>query len=105
MGIIYNQTLNKQSLLQGHVNKITCTTVAGEFVCTGDEGPGSMVCVWSNETVGDEDVNKEREWIPIKTMFDPHKDGVKCVRFSADRRFLITLGNGTLNWNISWYLF
>ncbi|XP_067673834.1 cilia- and flagella-associated protein 251-like isoform X2 [Haliotis asinina] len=83
VGVLYDFHNNKQHILQGHANPITCTCVSEDkrWLVTGDKGSDSMVIVWDTYT-----------GIPIQTMFDPNPEGgVVAVALTPDARYLATL--------------
>ncbi|XP_064612327.1 cilia- and flagella-associated protein 251-like isoform X2 [Liolophura sinensis] len=84
-GIIYDFISNKQYLLQGHANAITCTCVSEDkkWLATSDKGEGSMVIVWDTHTN-----------TPVQTLFEPAVSGVVCISMTRDARYLATLSAG-----------
>ncbi|ETW03271.1 hypothetical protein H310_04779, partial [Aphanomyces invadans] len=85
-GVIYNYANRTQKLLQGHCNPISCCTVSEDkrWIVTADKGQDSMLVVW-DATTGN----------PIKTIFNPHVDGVQCLDLSPDAMFIVTLSIAT----------
>ncbi|RHY53309.1 hypothetical protein DYB26_001921 [Aphanomyces astaci] len=81
-GVIYNYANRTQKLLQGHCNPISCCAVSEDkrWIVTADRGQDSMLVVW-DATTGN----------PIKTIFNPHSDGVQCLDMSPDAMFIVTL--------------
>ena len=49
-GVLLDCETNRQCLLQGHSNAITCTAVSGDrrWLVTADSGRGSMLTVWDS---------------------------------------------------------
>ncbi|XP_071110877.1 cilia- and flagella-associated protein 251-like [Haliotis cracherodii] len=83
VGVLYDFHNNKQHILQGHANPITCTCVSEDkrWLVTGDKGSDSMVIIWDTYT-----------GIPIQTLFDPNPEGgVVAVALTPDARYLTTL--------------
>ena len=86
-GVIYDYENRTQRLLQGHCNKITSCTFCPErnIIVTADKGPSSLLVVW-NVTQG----------TPIKTIFDPHPNGVECLDITEDGQEIATLSKEDL---------
>ncbi|KAH9123553.1 hypothetical protein AeMF1_005476 [Aphanomyces euteiches] len=84
-GVIYDYANRTQKLLQGHCNPISCCAVSEDkrWIVTADRGQDSMLVVWDATTAN-----------PIKTIFNPHLDGVQCVDISPDAMFIVTLSVG-----------
>lgn len=85
VGILYDFNSNRQHILQGHSNPITCTCVSEDkrWLVTGDKGKDSMVIVWDTYT-----------GVPIQTIFDTtgsDEGGVVAVGMTPDARYLATL--------------
>lgn len=85
VGILYDFNSNRQHILQGHANPITCTCVSEDkrWLVTGDRGKDSMVIVWDTYT-----------GVPIQTIFDTtgsDEGGVVAVGMTPDARYLATL--------------
>ncbi|KAK7499056.1 hypothetical protein BaRGS_00009603 [Batillaria attramentaria] len=83
VGVMYDFANNKQFILQGHLNPITCTCVSEDkrWLVTGEKGPDAMVNVWDTYT-----------GVPIQTLFDPNPEGgVVAVALTPDARYLATL--------------
>jgi hypothetical protein len=80
---------------------ITVTAVNREtrFIMTADKGKDSLIIIWdlkaeskTNHTVTDIEIEA---CVPIKTIFDPHSGaGTVAAEFSADSKYIITLGAG-----------
>ncbi|CAB3989600.1 cilia- and flagella-associated 251-like [Paramuricea clavata] len=51
-GVLYDCITNKQKLLQGHCNDLSCTCVSGNkrWLATADKGKDSMIIVWDSYT-------------------------------------------------------
>lgn len=49
---------------------------------TADQGDDSMLIVWDSITA-----------TPVRTFFNPHEGGVKCLDLSSDNMYIATLGN------------
>ena len=83
-GIIYDYTSKTQQLLQGHCNEITATCVSEDkkWIATADSGPDSVIVVWDSLT-----------GTPVKTIFNPHPNGVAALAISSDSMFLASLSN------------
>ncbi|KAL8589462.1 hypothetical protein ACOMHN_061673 [Nucella lapillus] len=66
VGVIYDYENNKQYILQGHLNCITCSCLSEDkrWLITGDKGPDAVIIAWDTYT-----------GIPIQTMYDPNPDG------------------------------
>ncbi|KAJ4454975.1 putative Malonyl-CoA decarboxylase [Paratrimastix pyriformis] len=80
--VIYDLSTQRQELLQGHCNPISCLCVSRdrEWIFTADSGPDSMVIVWKADT-----------GVPMKNIFNPHPGGVVSMDLSPDSRILATL--------------
>ena len=80
--MIYDYENNSQRLLQGHCNRISCSTYCPQedFIVTADIGPDSMIVVWDTKT-----------GIPRKTIFLPHKHGVQALDVTPDGEYIVTL--------------
>ncbi|XP_032233978.2 cilia- and flagella-associated protein 251 [Nematostella vectensis] len=83
-GVLFNFEENKQQLLQGHSNAISCTCVSEDrrWIATADKGSNNMVIVWDSFT-----------GIPVQTMFDPHPDGCAAIAMSPDAKYIATISN------------
>ncbi|KAL5017193.1 hypothetical protein ScPMuIL_006782 [Solemya velum] len=84
-GVLYDFKNNRQYILQGHSNPITCSCVSEDkrWLATGDKGRDSMVVVWDTYT-----------GIPVQTLFDPTPDGgVVALAMTPDARYLATLSS------------
>ncbi|KAJ3394150.1 Cilia- and flagella-associated protein 251 [Lobulomyces angularis] len=107
-GIIFEHQTGKQHLLQGHCNAITATTVTSNkrWLVTADTGVNCMLIVWDTLPGLTTPVTTKKEGssvalstsaslnpLPIKTLFDPHPGGVLACVFTADNKYLITLGS------------
>lgn len=81
-GVIYDYRTRRQKFLQGHCNAITCACISEDkrWIATADAGPDSMIVVWDSTT-----------GTPIKTIFNPHPNGVVAMDMSPDAMFLVTL--------------
>eukprot|EP00753_Platysulcus_tardus_P018249 PLAT6795.1.p2 GENE.PLAT6795.1~~PLAT6795.1.p2 ORF type:complete len:975 (+),score=426.58 PLAT6795.1:45-2927(+) len=81
-GVLYDYVHRRQRLLQGHCNTITAVCVSDDkrWVATADAGADSMIVVWDSLT-----------GTPIKTIFQPHPNGVSAMDLSPDAMFLVTL--------------
>ncbi len=60
------------------------------WIVTADSGPDSMIIVWDSY-----------KGIPVKSIFQPHPNGVQDMDLSVDAMYLVTLskptGNGKSN--------
>ena len=81
-GVIYDYGTRTQNLLQGHCNPITTSCVSADkrWIATADAGVDSMIVVWDSLST-----------TPIKTIFDPHPNGVQAMAITPDAMFLATL--------------
>lgn len=72
---------------QGHCNPITAVAVSNnkKWVVTADAGPDSMMVVWDTAS-----------GTPIKSIFNPHTNGVLGIDMSPDALFIVTLSAPTL---------
>ncbi|CAM9977972.1 unnamed protein product [Scytosiphon promiscuus] len=90
-GVIYNYAKRTQELLQGHCNCICAVAVSEnkKWVVTADAGQDSMLVVWDTAS-----------GIPIKSIFNPHPNGVLAMDMSPDALFIVTLSapEPTENW-------
>ena len=52
VGVLFDCSANKQTLLQGHAHSISCTAVSGNrrWAVTADVGPDSTFIVWDTHT-------------------------------------------------------
>lgn len=68
--------------MQGHCNPITAVTVSHnkKWVVTADAGPESMMVVWDTASGA-----------PIKSIFNPHPNGVLAIDISPDALFIVAL--------------
>ena len=85
-GVVYDCATNKQKILQGHCNDLSCTCVSGNkrWLATADKGKDSMIIVWDSYTS-----------IPVRTIFDPHPHGCVAICMTPDARYLATLSNSS----------
>ncbi|XP_053224777.1 cilia- and flagella-associated protein 251 [Podarcis raffonei] len=84
--VIHDVLRNRQYLLQGHTDCISCICVSEDrrWIATADRGPQSMVTVWDGYSA-----------IPVHTIFDSHPEGGVCaIAISHDSKFLATIGAG-----------
>lgn len=83
-GVVYDYVNRTQTLLQGHCNPITACAVSSDkrWLVTADDGHDSMIVVWDSFTGA-----------PIKTIFNPHPNGVRSLSLSPDALFIITLSS------------
>ncbi|KAL8575873.1 hypothetical protein ACOMHN_014878 [Nucella lapillus] len=87
VGVMYDFENNKQYILQGHLNPITCSCVSEDkrWLVTGEKGPDAMVNIWDTFS-----------GVPIQTLFDPNPEGgVVAVALTPDARYLATLSAGS----------
>ncbi|XP_071945536.1 cilia- and flagella-associated protein 251-like [Antedon mediterranea] len=85
--ILYDYVNNKQKLLQGHSNNISCTCASNDkrWVATADKGPDSMVIIWDSNT-----------GVPVQTLFTAHSDvGVVAMAMTPDAKYLVTVSAGS----------
>lgn len=68
--------------MQGHCNPITAVAVSQnkKWVVSADAGPDSMMVVWDTAS-----------GTPIKSIFNPHSNGVLAIDISQDALFIVTL--------------
>ncbi|KAI9206352.1 WD40-repeat-containing domain protein [Polychytrium aggregatum] len=112
-GILHNWGTQQQQILQGHSNQISCSRVSPNkrWIVTADTGSNAMMIVWDlYPDTGAEDTDPAMapstgkplppsssrnmsSALPIKTIFDPHQNGVVDIAFTQDSRYIITLGN------------
>ncbi|PAA87973.1 hypothetical protein BOX15_Mlig030593g1, partial [Macrostomum lignano] len=80
--VLYDVNANRQRILRGHTNAITCTAASNDkrWLVTGDAGLDSAVIIWDSRTA-----------VPVRTMFEPHPNGVYAVALNPNSRFLCTL--------------
>lgn len=69
---------------QGHCNPIGAVAVSHnkKWVATADAGRDSMMVVWDTAS-----------GTPIKSIFNPHPNGVLAMDISADALFIVTLSD------------
>ncbi|KAJ3415556.1 Cilia- and flagella-associated protein 251 [Chytridiales sp. JEL 0842] len=120
-GVLYDWVNSRQQLLQGHCNQITTTATTSDsrWILTADTGPNPVLIIWDTlayqifHPSTREQTPAERPQtatnsllgigapqlpvlnaVPIKMMFDVHAGtGVVAAEFTADSRYLVTLGN------------
>ena len=71
-------------MLQGHCNQITATACSDDkrWLVTADSGEDSMLVVWDSNYGG----------VPVRTFLNPHPNGIICMDFSTDNRYIVTIG-------------
>lgn len=81
-GVIYDFEHRTQVVLQGHCNQISCCTVSPDkrWIVTADIGEDPIFVVWDSFSGA-----------PVKTIFNPHRNGVKALDISNDAMYIITL--------------
>ena len=81
-GVIYDYGTRTQHLLQGHCNPITASCVSADkrWIATADAGVDAMIVVWDSLST-----------TPIKTIFDPHPNGIQAMAITPDAMFIATL--------------
>ena len=74
---------NKQSILRGHDDLVTCMTLSnnGKMLATGQKGDNSDILVWDYE---------EKKVI---FKLSEHDYEISCLKFSHDDKFLFSCGN------------
>ncbi|XP_064647461.1 cilia- and flagella-associated protein 251-like [Lineus longissimus] len=84
-GILYDIEKNTQKLLQGHSNAITCTCVSQDkrWVVTADKGQDNTAIIWDSNT-----------GFPVRTIFEPHKEGTAAIAITPNAKYLATLSAG-----------
>ncbi|XP_015760219.1 PREDICTED: WD repeat-containing protein 66-like [Acropora digitifera] len=82
VGVMFDWEGNKQQLLQGHCNAISCTCVSEDrrWIATADRGTDSMVILWDSFTT-----------IPVQTIFEAHPDGCAAIAMSPDAKYIATI--------------
>lgn len=82
VGVMFDWEGNKQELLQGHCNVISCTCVSEDrrWIATADRGTESMVIIWDSFTT-----------IPVQTIFEAHPDGCAAIAMSPDAKYIATI--------------
>ncbi len=52
VGVLFDLSHNKQTLLQGHAHRIATTAVSGDrrWVVTADTGPNNTLIVWDSHS-------------------------------------------------------
>lgn len=82
-GVLYNFEANTQVLYQGHCNPISAACVSKDkrWLATADIGNECMIIVWDTE-----------KSLPIKTLFDVDKVGIRTLCFSEDAKYIASLG-------------
>ncbi|KAI9330315.1 WD40-repeat-containing domain protein [Obelidium mucronatum] len=106
-GVLFDWMGGKQQLLQGHCNEISATAVTANkrWVVTADKGQSPVLIIWDTmphmihqnlaslipgTPTGPPLLNA----LPIKTIFEIHAGtGVVACEFSADMKYMVTLGN------------
>lgn len=81
-GVIYDYEDRKQRLLQGHCNEITACAYNHRkgILVTADKGPNSLLVVWKVDT-----------GTPIKSIFDPHPNGIQNLDITEEGDLIVTL--------------
>ncbi|XP_033747234.1 cilia- and flagella-associated protein 251-like isoform X1 [Pecten maximus] len=85
VGVLYDYEANRQHILQGHANPLTCTCISEDkrWLATGDKGKDSMVIIWDTYT-----------GVPVQTIFDDDQEGgVVAMAMTPDARYLATLSS------------
>ncbi|XP_020632367.1 WD repeat-containing protein 66-like [Orbicella faveolata] len=84
VGVMFDWEANKQQLLQGHCNAITCTCVSEDrrWIATADSGKDSMVIIWDSFTT-----------IPVQTIFEAHPSGCAAIAMSPDAKYIATISS------------
>uniref|UniRef100_A0A0L8HB67 Cilia- and flagella-associated protein 251 n=1 Tax=Octopus bimaculoides TaxID=37653 RepID=A0A0L8HB67_OCTBM len=82
ISVMYDYVSNKQWILQGHANSITCIYVSQnkKWLVTADKGKDSAVIIWDTYT-----------YIPIQTLFGASADGMTAIALTPDSKYLATL--------------
>ncbi|XP_028400297.1 cilia- and flagella-associated protein 251-like isoform X2 [Dendronephthya gigantea] len=85
-GVLYDCITNRQKLLQGHCNDLSCTCVSANkrWLVTADAGDDSMIIIWDSYSC-----------IPVRTIFDPHPGGSIAVCMTADAKYIATLSSSS----------
>ncbi|XP_076820572.1 cilia- and flagella-associated protein 251-like [Clavelina lepadiformis] len=80
LAVLYDYKNNKQKILQGHGNAITCMVCSEDkrWIATGDKGPKSCVIVWDSYT-----------GIPVQTIFD--LPGIVALGMSEDAKYIVSI--------------
>ncbi|CAF4588755.1 unnamed protein product, partial [Rotaria sp. Silwood1] len=81
IGVLYDFAYNRQQLLIGHRNNITCCCISNDkrWLCTADSGRDCTIIIWDTIT-----------GLPNQTYFDVI-NGTGAVAFSSDAKYLATL--------------
>lgn len=58
----------------------TCASFDKRWVATGDSGNDSAVIVWDSNTC-----------TPVRSIFEPHENGVVAIALTPDAKYLATL--------------
>ncbi|CAF1189811.1 unnamed protein product [Didymodactylos carnosus] len=82
IGVLYDFSSNKQQLLIGHRNNISCCCVSDNkrWLVTADSGPDCTIIVW--DTISG---------LPNQTYFDVLNGGANAVAISFDSKYIATL--------------
>ncbi|PFX32907.1 WD repeat-containing protein 66 [Stylophora pistillata] len=114
VGIMFDWEANKQQLLQGHCNAISCTCVSEDrrWVATADCGKDSMVIIWDSLTTTAS--VQQHHWppaytvrldnsstlfllyvdsIPVQTIFEAHPNGCAAIAMSPDAKYIATISS------------
>ena len=80
--VIYDYVSRRQQLLQGHCNPITtcCVSEDKRWIATADAGADALIVVWDSIT-----------GTPIKTIFNPHPNGILAMDITPDAMFIVTI--------------
>lgn len=103
-----SQAKSKGCYKDTYFNLTQCNTVTAICVCpskrylvTADSGADSIIIIWDLGAKNQPERNIMDSGTVVKTIFDPHAGtGVIASRFTADSKYLITLGAGTYKFNI-----
>ncbi|EDV24111.1 uncharacterized protein TRIADDRAFT_57268 [Trichoplax adhaerens] len=89
-GVLYDYETNKQQLLQGHCNSISCICVSNDkrWVAIADQGKDPTIVIWDAQNML---IYLDDTRVPVQTFFDPHKNGVLAMTLSNDSKYLATL--------------
>ncbi|UJR34201.1 hypothetical protein I4U23_021607 [Adineta vaga] len=81
IGVLYDFANNRQQLLIGHRNNITCCCISNDkrWLCTADTGRDCTIIIWDTIT-----------GLPNQTYFDVI-NGTGTVTFSTDAKYLAAL--------------
>jgi len=107
--VIRNTNTLAQSFLQGHKGDVTCVTVSpdGRFIASGEENASgkASIILWDIAAAIANGNSANRDGEKYGDSMDLHRGKVQALDFSADSRFLASVGgqddNSLVVWRVS----